>query len=179
MTAGHHGVRKSADAIDKRGASMIRKGLRRTTDVIWAALVAVLLFAGTTSAATPAASADTMRTLNVALSCSSGIVPFGLSVNNGSGWYYPNGSSYAVGGTKYFTVFIPASATMLAFDTRCYYNMEEYYGYVFYPDGYWEGYTYSIVQGTSTINATASLWRGPVAPGPWVKYATISSLSYS
>jgi hypothetical protein len=144
--------------------------------MIWAAIAAVLLFAGTGA---PAASADPTRTLNVALSCASGIVPFGLSVNNGSGWYYPNGSSYAVGGTKYFTVFIPAGASSLALDTMCYYDSSEYNGTAFYPAGTWEGYTYSIVAGTSTINATASLWRGPVYPGPWVKYATIFSLTYS
>ncbi len=155
---------------------MIRKGLHRRANAIWVAIATVLLFASTAS---PAASADTMRTLNVALSCSSGIVPFGLSVNNGSGWYYPNGSSYAVGGTKYFTVFIPASASSFAFDTKCYYNIDEYYGYVSYPDGSWQGYTYSLTPGTSTINMTASLWRGPVNPGPWVKYGTVSSLTYS
>ena len=155
---------------------MFRTGLRRCRDVIWAAIAAVLLFAGT---AAPAASADTMRTLNVALSCSSGIVPFGLSVNNGSGWYYPNGSSYAVGGTKYFTVFIPAGASSFAFDTMCYYNSAEYNGQVSYPAGYWQGYTYGLTPGTSTINMTASLWRGPVSPGPWVKYATVSSITYS
>jgi hypothetical protein len=150
--------------------------MRRCRDVIWAAIAAVLLFAGT---AAPAASADTMRTLNVALSCSSGIVPFGLSVNNGSGWYYPNGSSYAVGSTKYFTVFIPASANSFAFDTKCYYNTAEYNGQVSYPEGTWQGYTYPLTPGTSTINMTASLWRGPVFPGPWVKYGTVSSITYS
>jgi hypothetical protein len=155
---------------------MFRRVLRRRLDVAWAAIAAVLLlFAGN---AAPA-SADTMRTLNVALSCSSGIVPFGLSVNNGSGWYYPNGSSYAVGGTKYFTVFIPAGASSFAFDTMCYYDSAEYNGQAFYPAGSWQGYTYGISPGTSTINMTASLWRGPVYPGPWVKYATVSSLSYS
>lgn len=155
---------------------MFRTGSRRRRDVVWAAIAAILLFGGT---AAPAASADTMRTLNVALSCASGSVPFGMAVNNGSGWYYPNGSSYVVGHTKYFTVFIPAAANSFAFDTMCYYNSAEYNGQVVYPDGYWEGYTYSLTPGTSTINMTASMWRGPVYPGPWVKYATVSSITYS
>jgi hypothetical protein len=143
--------------------------------VLGAVIATAVLFSG---AGSPAASADTMRTVNVALSCSSGIVPFGMSVNNGSGWYYPNGSSYAVGATKYFTVFIPASASSFAFDTMCYYDSLEYNGQAFYPAGYWEGYTYSLTPGTSTVTMTASLWRGPGYPGPWVKYATVSSLSY-
>jgi hypothetical protein len=155
---------------------MISNGSRRRVNAIRVAIATVALFAGIAS---PPASADTMRTLNVALSCSSGIVPFGLSVNNGSGWYYPSGSSYAVGGTKYFTVSIPASASLFEFDTKCYYNIDEYYGYVFYPDGSWLGYSYSLTPGTSTINMTASLWRGPVNPGPWVKYGTVSSITYS
>lgn len=50
----------------------------------------------------PAASADTMRTLNLSLYCATG-EPYGLSVNTGSGWYWPDGSSYVAGRVKYFT----------------------------------------------------------------------------
>ncbi len=46
-------------------------------------------------------------------------------------------------------------------------------------EGTWLGYTYSITPGTSTINANASLWKGPVYPGPWVRYCTISNITYS
>jgi hypothetical protein len=155
---------------------MMKRGLRRRAAAFLSAIAAVLLFVGT---APPAASADTMRTLNVAVSCASGIVPFGLQANHGSGWYFPNGSSYAVGGTKYFTVFIPASASSLALDTHCYLDMREYNGGPAWPEGTWLGYTYSITPGTSTINANASLWKGQVYPGPWVRYCTISNITYS
>lgn len=154
---------------------MPKRGLLKRVVVFCSVVVAILF----PVAAPSTASADTTRTLTVALSCASGIVPFGLQVNNGSGWYFPSGSSYAVGGTKYFTVFIPASATSLAIDTHCYLDMNEYYGGPAWPEGMWEGYTYSITPGAGTINTTASLWRGPVYPGVWVRYCTISSITYS
>jgi hypothetical protein len=145
-----------------------------------AALGTVCAVAALVAAATPqAAMADTMRTLSVPVGCASGIVPFGLSVNNGSGWYYPTGSSYSVGATKYFTVSIPSTATSLALDTFCYYSTQEYNGQVSYPDGTWEGYTYAITAGTSTINTTASCVREPVYPGPWVRYCSLSAITYS
>jgi hypothetical protein len=75
-------------------------------------------------------------------------------------------------------VFIPASASSLALDTHCYLDMAEYNGGPAWPEGMWEGYTYSITPGTSTINTTASLWRGPVYPGVWVRYCTISGITY-
>ena len=131
------------------------------------------------TAAPQAAMADATRTLSVPVTCASGIVPYGLSVNNGSGWYYPNGSSYAVGGTKYFTVDIPTTATSLALDTFCYYSLQEYNGQVSYPNGTWEGYTYTITPGTSTINTTAACVREPVYPGPWVRYCSLTAITYS
>jgi hypothetical protein len=42
--------------------------------------------------------------------------------------------------------------------------MREYNGGPPYPDGTWLGCTYGIAAGTSTINASASLWKGPVYP---------------
>src|SRR6185437_3163674 len=126
---------------------MIEASLRRKAVAFLTAIAAAALLAFATS---PAASADTMRTLNLALSCDSGeAIAYGLSVNNGSGWYYPNGSSYLVGNVKYFTVFIPASATGLAINTFCDDGLVNPYG-----DGpFWEGYSYAINSGTSTISA--------------------------
>src|SRR4051812_42341794 len=92
---------------------MITRRLRRRLVAFLSATSAVLLC---TVAAPQAASADTMRTFQVALSCTTGL-PYGMSVDNGSGWYYPNGSSYASGLVKYFTVYIPASASELAINT--------------------------------------------------------------
>jgi hypothetical protein len=87
-----------------------------------------------------------------------------LASTNGSAWYYPDGSSYLSGGTKYFTVFIPASTSTVALDTYCDDGT---------PGGTRQGYTYSVTAGTSTINATASCVNQQVYPGPWVRYCYI------
>lgn len=124
---------------------MVIRALRGSRNRLFATLAA----AGLASlAVSPTASADTTRTLNLAFSCATGL-PYGLQVNTGSGWYYPDGSSYAVGTTKYFTVFIPASASTLAFQPGFCDNQPINGG-----DPLWTGYTYSITPGTSTINAT-------------------------
>ncbi|WP_031514997.1 hypothetical protein [Streptomyces sp. NRRL F-5123] len=131
------------------------------------ATAAALLLA---AAAPQSASAETMRTLNLALSCSYGL-PYGLSVNNGSGWYYPDGSSYASGGVKYFTVQIPASATALAINTSfCETDPKT---------PMWEGYSYAITAGTSTISANGYCLDEYVYPGPFVRYCSVSGLTYS
>ncbi|WP_327287633.1 hypothetical protein [Streptomyces sp. NBC_01198] len=146
---------------------MISGRLRRRMVALGSAAASVLFVA---VAAPQPASADTMRTFQVALSCSAGL-PYGLSVDNGSGWYYPDGSSYASGGVKYFTVSIPASAAALAINTGFCENDPQ--------TPYWEGYRYTITAGTSTISANGNCQDMYVYPGPYVRYCSLSSLSYS
>lgn len=118
--------------------------VRRRATAFGSAVATLLLFA----AAVPSpAAADTMRTLNLALGCATGL-PYGLNVNNGSGWYAPNGSSFASGTTKYFTVSIPASASSIAIDT-IYCDGEDS---AYYNVG-WSGTYAGITPGTSTVNA--------------------------
>jgi hypothetical protein len=154
---------------------MIKRGLRSRALALCAATATV----GLTSLAVPsAASADTMRTLNLAFSCSTGL-PYGLEVSTGSGWYFPNGSSYAVGTTKYFTVYIPASATSLAFMPTYCDNEPSGAGY----NPTYAGYAAVLSPGTSTINATGSCYDYDYSYGQYANYliydCTISSLSYS
>jgi hypothetical protein len=111
-----------------------------------------------------------MRTFNLALTCYSGL-PYGLAVDFGSGWYYPAGSSYASGETKYFSVYIPASAGSLAINTS--YCDNETLGAT------WEGYNYSITPGNSTIGANGYCEDQDVYPGAFVRYCSLSSLTYS
>jgi len=124
---------------------MVIRALRGRKQALLAITAAVGLASLTVS---PAASADTTRTLNLAISCATGL-PYGLEVNTGSGWYYPDGSSYAVGTTKYFTVYIPAGASTLAYQPG-FCDGQPTWG----EGPFWEGYTYNITPGTSTINAT-------------------------
>jgi hypothetical protein len=123
---------------------MTKRILRRRMAAFGSAVASFLLIA----AAVPSpASADTMRTLNVAFNCETGL-PYGMSVDNGSGFYYPNGSSYAVGVTKHFTVYIPASASVLAIDTGyCDGEQSQWW------NAPWRGSYASITPGTSTVNA--------------------------
>jgi hypothetical protein len=118
---------------------------RRGATAFGSAAATVLLLA----AAVPSpAAADTTRTLNIALNCETGL-PYGLLVNNGSGWYAPGGSSFASGLTKYFTVAVPASANEIAIDTSyCDGEDSAYYSVN------WSGSYASITPGTSTVNAT-------------------------
>jgi len=119
---------------------MHKKGLLSRAVALCSALAAVQVFA---VAGSSPASADTMRTLKVALSCDTGMA-YGLDVYTNAGWdNNPSGSSYVSGGIKYFTVSIPASATTLAIDTN-YCDNETL-------DPVWRGYYYSITPGTSTI----------------------------
>jgi hypothetical protein len=123
---------------------MNKTALRRRATALGSAIAALLLFA---AAAPSPASADTTRTLKVALSCQTGL-PYGMSVNVGSGWYYPNGSSYASGYTKYFTVFIPTSASQIAIDTSyCDGEQSQWW------NAPWSGGYASLTPGTSTVNA--------------------------
>lgn len=118
---------------------MFKRGLLSRAVALCSALAAVQLFA---IAGSSPASADTMRTLKVALSCDTGMA-YGLYVDTGSGFVDPGGSSYVSGGVKYFTVTIPASASSLAIDTIFCDNEA--------PGPVWRGYFYSITPGTSTI----------------------------
>jgi hypothetical protein len=131
------------------------------------ATAAALLVA---TAAPQTASADAMRTFQLDLSCSYGL-PYGLLVNTGSGWFFPDGSSYASGGHKYFTVQIPASATSLSIDTGMCENDP--------TTPMREGYGYTISAGTSTLSAVGYCLDEYVYPGPFVRYCSLSSLTYS
>jgi len=110
-----------------------------------------------------------MREFNLALTCYSGL-PYGLAVNFGSGWYYPAGSSYASGETKYFSVYFPASASTLAINTS--YCDNETLGAT------WEGYYYSITPGTSTISANGYCQDEDLYGDAFVRYCSLSSLTY-
>lgn len=124
-----------------------------------------------TLATSPAASADTMRTLNLNFSCATGEA-YGLEVNTGSGFYAPDGSSYVVGDVKYFTVYIPASATTLEYMPLSCDNEPSYTN----PSAVWR--PYSLTPGTSTINATG-FCQDYSFYGNLVFDCTISSLTYS
>jgi hypothetical protein len=146
---------------------MITQRLRRRLVAFLSATSAVLLLA---VAAPQSASATTMRTFQLAVSCTSGL-PYGLLVDNGSGWYYPDGSSYASGVVKYFTVYVPADATALAINIGvC--NDET-------KTPQWEGYRYTVTPGTSTISANGFCQDMYVYPGPFVRYCSLSSITYS
>lgn len=120
---------------------MIKKRACRKAVAIGSAVAASLLL---TLATSSAASADSMRTLNLSIRCDTGEA-YGLLVN---GVAPTSGSSYVVGDEKYFTVSIPASATNLSVQPlSC--DGE--------PSGQ-NGQTalyrpYSVTPGTSTINA--------------------------
>jgi hypothetical protein len=124
---------------------MIKKGARRRAVAIGSAVAASLLL---TLATSSAASADTMRTLNLYIQCGTGEA-YGLQVatNVSSGWYQPDGYSY---GSKTFVVSIPASATTLQVaPLSC-------AGQPAGTNGSTVTYRpYSITAGTSTINANA------------------------
>jgi len=148
---------------------MNRTVLRRRLTAAGSAVAALLLLTATA----PSASADTTRTLKLALSCSTGL-PYGLSANVGSGWFYPSGSSYASGGTKYFTVTIPASATSLAIDTTyCDGEASQYW------NAYWTGGSASLVPGTSTINANGYCSFYDYYYGSHYRSCSVSGVTYS
>lgn len=121
---------------------MKRVKFRRAVTIGCAAAAGLAL----TVAASPFASADTMRTLNLSVTCGTGAA-HGLLVDTGNGFYAPNGSSNAGG----FTVFIPASATTLSF-TPLSCDGEPYTGRGPFP-GFRGFQSISISPGTSTINA--------------------------
>jgi len=143
--------------------------------VIWSAIATGLLL---TLATSSAASADTMRTFNLAISCTTGEA-YGLLVNNGSGWYSPNGSSYVSGDVKYFTVSIPASATTLAVEPLSCDNQDP--SGELYSGPYWEGYSYNITSGTSTVSANGSCLDyvySYYGQNALLYYCSLSSITY-
>ncbi len=151
---------------------MIRKGLLKTAVAIPSAITLTALLA---SATTPAASAASMRTLNLNLTCSTGL-PYGLEANTGSGWFYPAGSSYASGTVKTYTVSIPASATSLEVQPTYCDNQPTGYG------PYFIGYSSAITPGTSTINVNGNCLDYTYNPGDGneylLYYTSLSSLTY-
>jgi hypothetical protein len=152
---------------------MISRYVRNRSVAIGSAAAASVLL---TLAASSPASADATRTLNLSFTCATG-EPYGLQVNTGSGFYMPNGSSYAVGATKYFTVTISASASTLTFMP---YSCEnEPTGGTGPVEG---GYATSIIPGTSTITTTGYCEDYNYNWGGWAPAlifdCTLSSVSY-
>ena len=124
-----------------------------------------------TVATSPFASADTMRTLNLSVTCGTGAAN-GLLINTGNGFYAPDGSSNAGG----FTVFIPASATSLSFEPlSC--DGEPYTGRGPYP-GFRGFQPIAISPGTSTINANG-ICQDYNFDGALLFDTSISGLTYS
>jgi hypothetical protein len=148
---------------------MIRTVLRRKVIAAGSAIAAILLL-GTTA---PSASADSTRVLKVALSCSTGL-PYGLTVNVGSGWFYPDGSSYASGTTKYFTVYIPAGASRVAIDTTyCDGEPSQYW------NATWNGGYVGITPGSSTVNANGYCYFYDYLYGTHYRSCSLSNITYS
>ncbi|MEJ3748213.1 hypothetical protein WEI85_33625 [Actinomycetes bacterium KLBMP 9797] len=139
--------------------------------------------------APPPAMADSTRIISGTTSCYGGAVPpVGpyVGVDSG-GWPGAPGPGWLpvdsvspfdrTNPTRVWTKVIPASATSIKLDVRCYVSWSEYYGYITFPEGTWQGSTYSLTPGTSTINSTWSCNRQPVAPGPWVRTCTLTAMS--
>ncbi|GIH19492.1 hypothetical protein [Rugosimonospora africana] len=151
---------------------MIVRSLRRAAAALGVAIAATAVFA---AVAPSSASADALRPLNVSLWCFQGGLPYGYSVNTGSGWYTPaaSGDATVVNGTKTFHLLIPTTAGSLAVNTYC--------------DGFqgatWEGYSYGITPGTSTVNASGYCNTYPYSVGYgityWFTYCPLSSITYS
>jgi hypothetical protein len=156
---------------------MIKGRLRRGAFAFGTVVAAAAL---ASIALSPAASAQGTRTLNLALTCSTG-EPYGLAVDtydgSWSGWYYPSGSSYAVGTTKYYSVSIDAGATLLEFQPS-YCDNEPTLPNANYM---WEGDDYGLTAGTSAISATGNCDDYEYSAGYDVNYlfyvCTLSSLT--
>lgn len=148
---------------------MTKKGVRGRLAAAGSAVAAGLLL---TLAVSPAASADTMRTLNLNFRCATG-EPYGIEIatNESGGWYTPDGSSYAVGDTKYFTIYIPASATTF------YYMPLSCAGEPVASNPSAVYRPISLTAGTSTINATG-FCQDYSFYGYLLFDCTVSSLTY-
>jgi hypothetical protein len=145
-------------------------GRLRRRALAFGLLVAV---ATAVTAAPPPAAADGTRIVNGATTCASGSVSYGFSVNLGSGWTYADSSYQSDSRTKVWTKVIPSSATSIALDSFCYYADPD-----FFPYGTWNGYTYSLVPGTSTVNSSWVCDRHPVYPGPFIRTCSLTAISY-
>jgi hypothetical protein len=161
-------------SVIKERVSVIKKGARGRAVAIGSAVAASLLLTLATSAA---ASADSMRTLNLSISCATGEA-YGLQVDTGSGFYQPSGSSTVTGGLKVFTVSIPASAaTLRVMPLSC--AGQPSAGAGPYPD--WA--VYSITPGASTVNASSFCqdYAYNYGAGPTVLIfdCNLSSITYS
>jgi hypothetical protein len=152
---------------------MPQRSLRSRILVLCSASAAVL---ATTVAASPPASADT-RTMVLSFSCSTGL-PYGLSIDTGSGWYSPSGSSYADGTTKVFTISLPTNAMTFRYEPLYCDDQPMNAGYPL-----WEGYSYGISAGTSTVHAIGNTADYTYSVGYGMNYllyyCSISSLTYS
>lgn len=137
----------------ERDAAMIITAVRRRAAAFAAAVAALLL---TAAAAPSPAAADSTRTVNSYVTCSDGTMMYGFEINYGQGWTYNalGASGYIVNsGEKEVTFIIPSSATSIALDTYC-------GGQGFVEGTNWEGYTYTLTPGTSTVTANwvCDLW---------------------
>lgn len=158
---------------------MIKGNLRRRIIALCAAFAAVL---ATAIAASPAASADSTRTMVLSFSCGTGL-PYGLYIDiwtsgtGWQGWYSPPGTSYAVGNTKVFTISVPTYGFMFSYEPSYCDNQPSGTGPM------WEGYDYGINAGTSTITANGGCADYTYSPGYGQNYlfyyCSISSLSYA
>jgi hypothetical protein len=155
---------------------VLRRGWRRIAITLGVAAATAALV----TVATPSpASADSLRPLNVTLTCTNDGatgLPYGYQVTTGGALYYPPAASDAtvVGNAKTFHLYLPTSASTLGVNTWC--------------NGYsqtatWYGYYYTITPGTSTINASGycDTYHYSVYPGVTYNptYCTLSSIAYS
>jgi hypothetical protein len=135
--------------------------------------VLVAVAAAATAAPQPAI-ADGTRIINGTTTCANGTVSYGFSVNLGAGWEYADSSYQVDSRTKVWTKVISSSATSVALDSFCYYSNPD-----FFPYGTWNGWTYSITPGTSTINSSWTCDRHPVYPGPFIRTCAMTAISYA
>lgn len=153
---------------------MIKRNLRRRIIALCAAFAAVL---ATAIAASPAASADSTRTMVLAFSCDTGL-PYGLYIDlytssGWGGWYSPPGTSYADGNTKVFTISVPTYGFTLAYKPSYCTNQQS-------GTLELESDDYGVNAGTSTITALGHCADYQYSYyGTWLIYdCSISSLTY-
>lgn len=161
--------------------------LRRITATL--GLLAMTTVAAVTVAASPAA-ANSTRIINGSTDCyGTPVAPVGPYLGvDGGGWPGAPGPGWSTTDSvspfnpsnpiRTWSKVIPATATSIKLDVRCYLSWSEYYGYVTSPEGTWQGYSYSLTPGTSTINSSWSCERKPVAPGPWIRTCTLTGITY-
>lgn len=152
---------------------MILERFRRRTVKFGTLIAASLLLVGVTPQF--AAAAGGTRTINSYVTCADGTLMYGFEINYGAGWTYTalGASGYQVnGGEKEVTFIIPSTASSVALDTYCGGN-----GYV--ENSMWEGYTYSLTPGTSTVTANWTCALYYWLYGSLLRSCTLDSISYS